>query len=163
NVLVMAVGTLVRRQEDARPPNGLIPAVNQWGGMTSDTTATIAINEAHAGYLARAAKRGQIGLLLRSSDANGVANDLDTVSHAEFSPPLVGLGGSSGLFCQRPAVLNPDRIFHDLVQYAPGMQTGRADVRAVVEAELGSSAKAGHVDTQARQILERARNTGWRK
>ncbi|HLW68908.1 MAG TPA: VIT domain-containing protein, partial [Gemmataceae bacterium] len=69
----------------------------------------------------------------------------------------------SSLFYQRPAVADPDRIFHDLVQYAPGMETGWADVQAVVEAEtLARAACSGRVDPQARALIERARNVGWR-
>jgi hypothetical protein len=68
----------------------------------------------------------------------------------------------NGLFYQRPAVLNSDRIFHDLVQYAPGMETGWADVQAVVEAEtLARAAGSGRVDPQARAMVERARSMGW--
>ncbi|HEV3146454.1 MAG TPA: hypothetical protein VGZ47_21385, partial [Gemmataceae bacterium] len=87
----------------------------------------------------------------------------DWTAPDDFRPPLDGSFPQSRLFYQRPAVLYPDHIFHDLVQYAPGMETSYADVQAVVEAELSSKAKTGHVDPQARALVERARAMGWRK
>ena len=65
---------------------------------------------------------------------------------------------------QLPKFQDDWRIYHDLLGYAPGMRTTRADVLAVLEAELPSEspAKTGEIDPRARRLIERARGAGWR-
>ncbi len=40
------------------------------------------------------------------------------------------------LLYQRPSFTNDERIFTDLLAYAPGMNTSRADMLATIEAEV---------------------------
>ena len=65
---------------------------------------------------------------------------------------------------QLPKFQDDWRIYQDLLAYAPGMRTTRADVLAVLEAELPSEspAKTGKIDPRARRLIERARGAGWR-
>ena len=53
----------------------------------------------------------------------------------------------------------------DLLLYAPGMHTTRADVLAVLdtEAEIEGKPNTGRVDDDARQLIERSRRHGWRR
>jgi Tfp pilus assembly protein PilF len=64
---------------------------------------------------------------------------------------------------QRPRFSGDDRLFYDLAAYAPGMNTSAADVRAVLEAEAKPSrlTRPGQIDEAARQLLDKARVTGW--
>src|SRR5262249_8118741 len=55
------------------------------------------------------------------------------------------------------------RVFTDLLAYAPGMNTSWADVLAVLEAEAGSKQIAtGSIDPAARKLIDKARSAGWR-
>jgi len=64
----------------------------------------------------------------------------------------------------RPAFSGDDRLFFDLVAYAPGMDTSRADLLAVLEAEAAPSgaSKPGTIDDGARRLFEKARPQGWK-
>ncbi len=63
----------------------------------------------------------------------------------------------------RPSFSNDERVFSDLLAYAPGLNTSRADAEAVVEAEAAPSLAAlpGRVDTAAHALVDRARAAGW--
>lgn len=67
------------------------------------------------------------------------------------------------LLYQRPSFTGNERLFSDLVAYASGMNTSQADVLAVLEAEAVPSprSKPGQIDTAARQLLDKARPSGW--
>jgi tetratricopeptide (TPR) repeat protein len=56
-----------------------------------------------------------------------------------------------------------DSIFFDLLAYAPGMNTSQADLEAVLaeEALPSRSITAGKIDAGARELLDKARLTGW--
>ncbi len=71
---------------------------------------------------------------------------------------------NSSLLYQRPPFSGDDRLFYDLVSYAPGMNTGRADMLAVLEAEAAPlpASKLGRIDAAARKLLDTGRGTGWR-
>jgi ferric-dicitrate binding protein FerR (iron transport regulator) len=62
-----------------------------------------------------------------------------------------------------PTYVPPAEVFHDLVSYAPGLNTTAADVLAVLDAEAlpGAWNKPGKVDPAARDLLEKIRLTGW--
>src|SRR5262249_35676760 len=67
------------------------------------------------------------------------------------------------LLYQRPTFTSDQRVFTDLLAYAPGMNTSRADVLAVLEAEAGSKQIAtGSIDPAARKLIDKARSAGWR-
>ncbi len=55
------------------------------------------------------------------------------------------------------------RLFGDLVQFAPAMNTTRADVLAVLDAEadVPTKSRPGRVAPAARALVERARKLGW--
>ena len=65
---------------------------------------------------------------------------------------------------QRPRFSGNWQVFSDLLMYAPGMNTTRADVQAVLAEEAkGCEAPApGKIDPVAHQLIERARSIGWR-
>jgi hypothetical protein len=79
---------------------------------------------------------------------------------------LVAAGGrtASPLY-ERPTYSRDDRLFHDLLAYAPGMNSGRADVLALLEAEGPAAPEAapGRIDPEARRLIDRARAAGWHK
>jgi hypothetical protein len=54
---------------------------------------------------------------------------------------------------------------HDLLAFAPGMQTGQADVQAVLEAEALEDPQAalGKIDPGARLLIDQARTSGWQE
>ena len=64
---------------------------------------------------------------------------------------------------RRPSLSGDDRLFFDLVAYAPGMNTSRADALAILEAETtpGLFSKPGRIDEGARRLVENARSKGW--
>src|SRR5262249_29889694 len=74
--------------------------------------------------------------------------------------------GSSGpsFLSSRPVYSGEDRLFSDLLQYAPGLNTSAADLRAVLEAEAlpGPESRPGKIDPTARALFAKARPTGWR-
>ncbi len=56
------------------------------------------------------------------------------------------------------------RVFTDLLAYAPGMNTNAADRAAVMEAEAsGRAVPGGTIEPAARELIERARALGWRR
>ena len=65
----------------------------------------------------------------------------------------------------RPHFNSDWRIFGDLLQHAPGMNTTAADIQAVLEAEAAADPAdaPGAIDPAARKLIERARSIGWRK
>jgi hypothetical protein len=73
-------------------------------------------------------------------------------------------GSSSSLLFQRPSFSSDDRLFIDLVVYAPGLNTRAADVCAMLEAEAAPNAasKAGTIDDGALRLFTMARAAGWR-
>lgn len=64
---------------------------------------------------------------------------------------------------ERPQFNNDDHVFTDLTAYAPGLNTSRADLLAVLAAEaapqLGDT--PGQIDPAARKLLDKARAAGW--
>lgn len=68
------------------------------------------------------------------------------------------------LIYQRPSFNIEDHLYYDLVAHAPGMNTSEADIRAVLEAEVTPKRPLtlGKVDPKAKQLIERARSSGWR-
>jgi ferric-dicitrate binding protein FerR (iron transport regulator)/tetratricopeptide (TPR) repeat protein len=77
---------------------------------------------------------------------------------------LAGVGATSPLY-ERPTYNPDDRLFTDLLAYAPGMNTSRADVLAVLDAEGAPDPQAapGRIDPDARRLIDRARAAGWQK
>ncbi|MBY0527746.1 MAG: FecR domain-containing protein [Gemmataceae bacterium] len=64
---------------------------------------------------------------------------------------------------QRPAFGGDERVFFDLVGYAPGMNSTRADILATVEAEAQAEPNLapGSIDERAAKLIEKARTAGW--
>ena len=79
----------------------------------------------------------------------------------------LGVGRSSGeeprLTYDRFSFTNDGRLFNDLVSYAPGLNTSRADVLAVLDAEAAPELRAapGRVDPEAAALIDTARRAGW--
>ncbi|MCK6471460.1 MAG: FecR domain-containing protein [Planctomycetes bacterium] len=64
---------------------------------------------------------------------------------------------------QRPYFNNNIQAFSDLLAYAPGMNTSRADIQAVLAAEARTNARPGTIADEARTLIDRARGAGWQK
>src|SRR5262249_8527105 len=64
-------------------------------------------------------------------------------------------GRTGSLLYQRPSFSGEERFFHDLIAYAPGLNTSAADVWAIVEAEARPSpfAGPGQVDASAQDLI----------
>jgi Tfp pilus assembly protein PilF len=86
-------------------------------------------------------------------------------SSSSRRPSLPYKRRSSSLLYQRPSYSSDDRLFFDLVAYAPGMNTSAADIRAVLEAEARPSKynRPGQIDEQARTLIAAARKPGWQR
>jgi hypothetical protein len=65
----------------------------------------------------------------------------------------------------RPGYTSDDRLFYDLLSYAPGLNTTVADVAAVLdsEARLTPHNRPGRIAKEARALLARARKAAWRR
>ncbi|HWE94098.1 MAG TPA: VIT domain-containing protein [Tepidisphaeraceae bacterium] len=88
------------------------------------------------------------------------------VSQFDRLPVMVSGVGDWETLAYRPLEFSNDpRVFSDLLQYAPGMNTTPADVRAVLEAEGPADLRApiGKIDPAARKLIDLARATGWRR
>ena len=102
------------------------------------------------------------------------AESLEEIRRNEFDPPIlskipsinrlfksVGSGRATSNPPQygRPSFSEDSRLFTDLILHAPGLNSSRADIEAVLEAEarteLGTS--PGHIDPEARQLIDQAR------
>src|SRR5262249_22597696 len=85
----------------------------------------------------------------------GSRNNVDALSSVSAPTPdiqdqvadLLSDKSTTSLLYQRPSYSGNDRLFFDLVAYAPGLNTGAADARAVIEAEAAprKKSKAGDV------------------
>ena len=53
------------------------------------------------------------------------------------------------------------RFLSDLIAHAPGMNSTRADLLAIVEAESDRKPKRGRIDEAARTLINKARELGW--
>jgi len=64
---------------------------------------------------------------------------------------------------ERPTYAPPMDIFHDLVAYAPGLNTSLADMHSVLDAEAvpGAWNKPGKIEPAARALFDRLKFTGW--
>jgi ferric-dicitrate binding protein FerR (iron transport regulator)/tetratricopeptide (TPR) repeat protein len=78
---------------------------------------------------------------------------------------LLADGPPSSPLYERPSFSRDNRLFTDLLAYAPGMSTSRADVLAVLEAEAADQPPPapGAIDPAARGLIDAARVGGWRK
>src|SRR5262249_21449035 len=76
--------------------------------------------------------------------------------------PAWNLNLSSMLY-ERRRFSGEMRLFTDLVSYAPGMNTSTADIRAVIEAEVGAAKgrRPGKIDPGARKFMHTACQAGW--
>jgi hypothetical protein len=63
----------------------------------------------------------------------------------------------------RPRFSADERVFTDLLAYAPGMGTMRADIQALLEAEAAPQLgdMPGHIDPAARKLIDQSRTGGW--
>src|SRR5262249_25550904 len=81
----------------------------------------------------------------------------------EVAELVDGFGRMGSLLYRRPFFNDDDRLFFDLVSYAPGMNTSGADVLAVLEAEAPPDAASspGRIEPAARELIDKARAAGW--
>jgi ferric-dicitrate binding protein FerR (iron transport regulator)/tetratricopeptide (TPR) repeat protein len=97
--------------------------------------------------------------------AKGKANFVRfAVRYADGIDRLLSGGGEPQLY-RRPSFNGDERVFTDLVSYAPGMNSSAADIRAVLEAEAAPRLAdlPGPIAPAARKIIDRARAAGWQK
>jgi ferric-dicitrate binding protein FerR (iron transport regulator)/tetratricopeptide (TPR) repeat protein len=71
-------------------------------------------------------------------------------------------GGRDYLYHRR-AFSGDERFFTDLTAFAPGLNTTRPDILAVLEseAESGIARKVGHIEPACRRLINKARTAGW--
>ncbi len=128
--------------------------------------STVGAASDYIGYAGREALAGD----LRSYaflDVNGIGDQrsLPFFGGGTGVPPSSGVSGWSeaGLY-QRLLYTGNDRLFTDLVSYAPGLSSSAADTEATVEAEAAPNLRTtpGKIDPAARKLIERARQAGWR-
>ena len=81
-----------------------------------------------------------------------------------LSKPSAGHGSRFQSY-QRPYFSGDQRVFSDLVAYAPGLNTSMSDIKAVLEAEAVPNARnaPGQIAPEARALIAKARAVGWRK
>jgi hypothetical protein len=101
----------------------------------------------------RADREDMVVMALNDADDEGPAKNMQPDSE-----------GAVSVLYQRPGYSGDDRLFFDLVAYAPGLNTSAADVRAVIEAEAAPDAasKVGVIDDGVRALFDKARPAGWR-
>jgi Tfp pilus assembly protein PilF len=89
-------------------------------------------------------------------DALQVPSALDPLDALDNEP-------QNSILYRRPAFKAEAAAFHDLIAYAPGMNTSLADIQAILEAEALSSklSKPGKIDAGARKVIDHARASGW--
>jgi predicted Zn-dependent protease len=102
----------------------------------------------------------------------GLRYNVDAISSVSEPKPdiqdqvadLLSEKSTTSLLYQRPSYSGNDRLFFDLVAYAPGLNTSAADIHAVLEAEAAprKKSKAGDISDIARRLLDKARSAGWR-
>ncbi|MFH1266012.1 MAG: hypothetical protein ABIK89_09805, partial [Planctomycetota bacterium] len=56
-------------------------------------------------------------------------------------------------------------VFYDLLRYAPGLNTNRADLQALIEAEAQPDPRSspGRIDRRAAELIRKARRGGWQE
>jgi len=72
--------------------------------------------------------------------------------------------GAEAMFYDRPIYSGDARLFYDLTASAPGMNTSRADVLAVIEAEAKQepAVRPGRIDPAAQRLFRQAASVGWK-
>lgn len=106
--------------------------------------------------LARASReKGRI-----RTTSEGLAKQTIPAGQLDF---LLAIFRSQLQMYQPPSYTDDDRIFFDLISYAPGMNTTSTDVEAVLsaEAKLKVPARVGQIDPAAGKLIDRAREQGW--
>lgn len=90
-------------------------------------------------------------------------SDLLRRKRRQASSSLGDTNWTESALYQRLLFTGDDRLFTDLVSYAPGLNSTLADVRATVEAEAAPELRSspGTIDPAARKLIERARQAGW--
>ncbi len=83
----------------------------------------------------------------------------------EFEYRRSGRNAAHSSLYERIFFSNDQRLFTDLVGYAPGLNTSGADIEAALEAEAAPELRnaPGHIDPGARQLIDQARKAGWRR
>src|SRR5262249_15985675 len=68
------------------------------------------------------------------------------------------------LLYNRPSYAAHDRVFHDLLAYAPGLNTSLSDLLSVLDAEARPDlrSKPGKIDRRAKALIDSLRKSAWR-
>jgi hypothetical protein len=66
-----------------------------------------------------------------------------------------------GLIYAKPAYTRESQIFPDLTAFAAGLQTSWSDLQAVLDSEASTVSRQGVIDPAARDLIEKARGSGW--
>ncbi len=91
------------------------------------------------------------------------SGDLRSLQELRKHRRLSESGAALRVLNARPRFQPSDRFFFDLVGYAPGLNTSRADIQAVIEAEAVPSAasRRGTIDDGVKELFQRARSGNW--
>jgi tetratricopeptide (TPR) repeat protein len=84
---------------------------------------------------------------------------------ARLAQRLTAHQSASWLSYQEPSFQPDERLFKDLMMYAPGLGVSLGDIQHVLseEARLEHPPLPGKIDAAARKLIDRARQTGWRQ
>jgi ferric-dicitrate binding protein FerR (iron transport regulator) len=84
---------------------------------------------------------------------------------ANVRRPDVSANPQNSLLYHRSHYTGDQRLFTDLLSYAPGLNTSEADVLAVLDAEAMPDLRQapGRIDPEARKLIEATRSPRWRK
>jgi ferric-dicitrate binding protein FerR (iron transport regulator)/tetratricopeptide (TPR) repeat protein len=99
----------------------------------------------------------------KDSDRKETKKSLEEGEVSELLYRLNRGGHAYSLLYDRPAFTADNRVFGDLLAYAPGMNTSMADIQAILEAEATPSKNAGpgSIDPVAADLIKKARTLGW--
>ena len=111
-------------------------------------------------------------IVLSDGEINKITQAIEEAPDLEFRLPMpalridkvLGDQTSGPRYYNRPSFSEQNRVFTDLVAYAPGMRTSYADMLAIVEAEAAPRAgiRKGSIEPGARKRIESARSPEWR-
>jgi tetratricopeptide (TPR) repeat protein len=111
--------------------------------------------------------RTEIDRLVKLRSVEGIDGAL--VEQAVGQVTIGGKGklrlAEGSLRLELPSFQYDERLFRDLVSFAPGLNTQSADTQAILEEEAAPvlSAAPGKIDPAAAKLLDAARKAGWQR
>jgi ferric-dicitrate binding protein FerR (iron transport regulator) len=106
---------------------------------------------------------GLTGSIVFSPDGKKLTSGGDLGVNVWYADRLLGERPAPRLTYEQLSFTADARLFNDLVAYAPGLNTSRADTLAVLDDEAAPDLRdtPGTIDPEARKLIDRARSHGW--